>query len=60
MKYTIDREACLGCGICKMIYPELFQQDEENKALLKQMDPIDQSKVKEAQSMCPVDAILEY
>ena len=30
----IDRELCIGAASCVAVYPEIFQLDEENKAVV--------------------------
>jgi len=32
MRVTIDRDGCIGCGLCESICPEVFKLDEEGKA----------------------------
>ena len=34
MKTTVDKDLCLGCGLCVDICPEVFQM-EEDKAVAK-------------------------
>jgi len=59
MKAYVDQDACIGCGVCVDICPEVFSLNDEGLAEAS-TDEIDESvleKVKEAQSECPVDAI---
>ncbi len=53
----IDKEKCLGCGLCAAICNEVFEMDEENKASVKSQKSL--PCVKEAIKECPVDAISE-
>lgn len=32
MKATVDRDTCIGCGICESLCPDVFKLDEEFKA----------------------------
>lgn len=53
----IDREKCIGCGLCASICEECFDMDKEFKAIVKAQK---KSKcVKEAIDSCPVEAIHE-
>ncbi len=37
IKYLmVDRELCIGAASCVAIYPEVFQLDDENKAVILQ------------------------
>jgi len=38
----VDRDLCIGAASCVAVYPEIFQLDEENKAIiLKKEGPAD-------------------
>ncbi|MFG6116077.1 ferredoxin [Halobacillus sp. MO56] len=65
-KYAIiDREACIGCGSCEAIAPDIFELDEETLAFVK-LDqnrgsssiPLDKVEaLEEAVEDCPTEAI---
>ena len=59
MKAIIDEDACLGCGICVGIAPEVFQLSSESHAivLLNQVPQIYWKAVKDAYEQCPEEAI---
>ena len=51
----VNRELCIGCGLCQSICPEVFEIDDNSKAKI-----ISQTKcpcIKEAIEACPIDAI---
>jgi ferredoxin len=53
----VDKNKCIGCGLCTSICPAVFKMDDDNKA-----EVIAQKKlpcVKEAIESCPVEAISE-
>jgi ferredoxin len=32
MKAFVDRDVCIGCGICESVCPDVFLMDDEGKA----------------------------
>lgn len=59
MKAIVDQEACISCGLCPSICPEVFEMDANDKAFAK-LDPVPpelHEKAREAADSCPVDAI---
>ncbi len=59
-KIFVDKEACIGCGACVAVAPELFELNEDNKAETKKISELDDEeliKAKEGAETCPVQAI---
>ena len=56
MKITINQEECIGCGSCAVVCPDVFDMNEENKAVVKSTNT-DQECAKEAIDICPIQAI---
>jgi ferredoxin len=52
---TVDRDACIGCGLCASMCEDVFEMDDDFKAIVKSQK--DSSCVKETIESCPVDAI---
>jgi len=57
MTIKIDREKCIGCGLCASICGEVFEMDKDGKAKVKAQKKI--PCVKDAVTSCPVEAIKE-
>lgn len=53
----IDKEKCIGCGLCESIAPNVFEI-KNGKAHVKNQKG-DESKIKDAIDSCPVEAISE-
>ena len=53
----VDKEKCIGCGLCASICSEVFKINKDNKAEV--ISDKDIPCVKEAIESCPVDAISE-
>ena len=77
IKYLmVDRELCIGAASCVALYPEVFQLDDENKAVILQkngvrtsektdVDMLDVAKLDDemlllAAQSCPTAAIFLY
>jgi len=52
----IDRDKCIGCGLCVSLCPECFELDEENKSRAIKQD-CQGLKLDEVAEDCPVQAI---
>lgn len=58
MKVRVDRDLCLGVGNCVALAPEVFQLDEENKAVVLDSSSVDDDTLLEAAESCPENAII--
>jgi len=55
MVIKINKETCIGCGLCASICGDVFEMTDDNKAKVKSQKKI--PCVKEAIESCPVTAI---
>jgi len=58
MKIVINKEACIGCGLCVQVAPNIYEM-QEDKAILR-VDEIPENEAELATSgadQCPVTAI---
>lgn len=54
----IDEDACIGCGVCSDMCPEVFSLEDEVAIVIVAEIPEDQEVcAEEAADSCPVDAI---
>ena len=59
MNIKINEEACICCGTCYNSFDNVFDSNDEGKAIVKKM-PTNQDELEEAvqgMSYCPVEAI---
>ncbi|MDF2949459.1 MAG: 4Fe-4S ferredoxin, iron-sulfur binding protein [Sedimentibacter sp.] len=60
MKAIVDRDACISCGLCVSVCPEVFELDDEDISTVIQ-DPVEEENedtAREAADGCPTDAII--
>ncbi|MCF6460720.1 ferredoxin [Clostridium sp. Cult3] len=59
MKAVVDKDACIGCGLCTSICPEVFSMDDDGLAVAidEKLDDSVIDSAKEAEDSCPTDAI---
>lgn len=59
MKAKVDKDTCIGCGLCPSLCPEVFSMDDDGKAVAisGEVPEGEQDASKEAEESCPVDAI---
>ncbi len=61
MRVKVDSELCIGCGACVSTAPEVYDWDDNGKAVAVEDDvPTEmEDEVKEALESCPTEAIEE-
>ena len=59
MKAVVDKDLCIGCGLCADICEEIFSMDDDGLAIAKDMEIPDRliDEAHDARTSCPVDAI---
>lgn len=58
MKATVDKEACIACGLCADTCPEVFEMGEDTAVVVVKEVPAEAAATcKEAAEACPVEAI---
>lgn len=59
MKVTVDRDTCVGCGLCESICPNVFEMGNDSlaKVIAEVITPENEACAFEAQDECPVSAI---
>ncbi|HNV05436.1 MAG TPA: ferredoxin [Petrotogaceae bacterium] len=56
MKVFVDKDACIGCGVCENLCPDVFKVGDDGKA--EAIAPqTDAPCAKDAADSCPVQAI---
>ena len=57
LEITVDRGLCIGSGDCVDTAPDVFQLDDEDKAVVVNPDGAPTDDILEAAGNCPVSAI---
>jgi ferredoxin len=59
MKGYVDKDTCIGCGLCPAICPEIFEMNDDGIAEASENEIEDKlvDSAKDAQEQCPVSAI---
>ena len=58
LKICVDRDTCIGDGLCAAEAPETFEMDDENIAVVKEGSTEDRQTIVDAACCCPVYAIV--
>ncbi len=58
MKVLIDKEKCIGCGLCANMAPDIFEMQEDKACVTVDEVPSElEETATETKNSCPVDAI---
>ncbi|MBQ3421354.1 MAG: ferredoxin [Romboutsia sp.] len=59
MKAKVNKDACIGCGACQMIAPEVFEINDDgvSEVIMNEVDEDQKDEVKSAVESCPTGAI---
>ena len=59
MKVKVNKEKCIGCGMCINLVPEVFEFGDDNKSQVKEGVDFESKRkeIEEAKKSCPVRAI---
>ncbi len=59
MKVKVNKDACIGCGACASICPDVFEINDEGLSVAKVEEVKDelQDEVRDAADSCPTGAI---
>lgn len=58
-KVSVDKDLCIGCGLCADTCPDVFHLEDDGKAGVKSQDAAktNLTGAKDAASTCPTEAI---
>ncbi|MBF0522577.1 MAG: ferredoxin [Candidatus Omnitrophica bacterium] len=59
MKVLVDKDACIGCGFCTQVCPQVFKMEDDKAIVYVSIIPHEaEDCCKEAVEDCPVKAIM--
>ena len=54
---SVDKEKCIGCGLCASTCPNVFELGDDGKSHVKDPKGCDKCDCHEAANSCPAQAI---
>jgi len=54
VKVYVDKDTCIGCGVCEGICPDVFKMNDDGKAEVPETEA---ACAQDAADSCPVQAI---
>ena len=58
MNVVVDQEACIGCGLCAQVSPDIYKMDGDKAVVIPAEISDDMSEqAKSGAEQCPVSAI---
>lgn len=59
MKGFVDKDTCIGCGLCEAVCPKAFRMTDDGVAegLDYELAGSDLDEARDAEAQCPVEAI---
>jgi len=57
MKVKVDKDKCIGCGLCVSLAPKSFKLGEDGKSQVIEPVGDDEKTIENAAESCPVGAI---
>ena len=57
MTAEVNKEKCIGCGMCAYAAPEVFRIEGKTSTVYSQPDKRTRYRVQDARNGCPVNAI---
>ncbi|MCD6477703.1 MAG: ferredoxin [Candidatus Aenigmarchaeota archaeon] len=56
MKVSVDKETCIGCGVCVSLCPDVFEIGDDGKSHVKVKETNNKCVI-EARDSCPTGSI---